>query len=285
MFHEPARTGSDRTLDHAHCGDSPALCGNPALGIAGIRADSVRLCRLFRSTEASHFREPGGRGKNNLQLWNYGICPTDPPSRDQSTGSSYFHRGMGRQGFLALGGAITLLVFLFGAGIGLSMIHIRAIAQRQINLDRCAGSAAHFVRHMLRDLTRSHLRVETSRLATLPLLPTPTGPAALEIFRKILTVEAMIQRAIKLGWEERKTRWNDFPGVGCGLRNRPQRSRFPDFGFSIVSPEASILETQSSSYLSNPPGEVRLSLSVAKLSTEALVEPEKIHEWSVRWSR
>jgi hypothetical protein len=165
------------------------------------------------------------------------------------------------------------------------MLHIRAIAQRQINLDRCAGGAAHSIRHLLADLTASNQRVEAARAATLPLLATPSGPAAEQIFRQLLRLESMIQQAIKAAWISRETRWNDLPGAGCGLRNQPRRSRFPPFEFKLVDPEASIFETASTGFLLNAPREVRLEISVARLKTGALVRKENNGEWSVRWSQ
>jgi hypothetical protein len=165
------------------------------------------------------------------------------------------------------------------------MVHIRAIAQRQINLDRCAGGAAHLLRHLLVDLVASNERIEVARLATIPLLPTPTGPAALEVFKTLLRVESVIQKAIQKAWVDRQVRWNQFPGVGCGLRDRPSRTHFPDFSFELIQPEDSVFETQSSNFLANHPKEIRLGISIAKLNTEALVKSEKQHAWSVRWSR
>ncbi|MBU6153869.1 MAG: hypothetical protein KGP28_06165 [Bdellovibrionales bacterium] len=165
------------------------------------------------------------------------------------------------------------------------MIHIRAIAQRQITLDRCAGGAAHFLRHLIQDLTASHQRIETARMTTIPLLTTPSGPVALELFNKLLSIESVIQKAIKTTWNARQIRWNAFPGVGCGLRNRPERNQLPDFTFATISPGASVFQTESSTFLMKRHQEIRLRISVAQLTTEALLKPEKNHEWSVQWSR
>gem|GEM_PF-5793315 len=165
------------------------------------------------------------------------------------------------------------------------MVHVRAIAQRQINLDRCAGSAAHLVWHLWKDLSASHQRIETARIATLPLLGTPAAGEALELFHQMIRVESMIQKAVQTAWSERKERWDHFPGVGCGLRDHPKRSTFPEFSFRTISPNDSIFETASSEYLSAPQMEFRLGITIAKLATEATIEHRRGHEWSVRWTK
>ena len=285
MSHEPERASSDRTLDCSPGVGAATHSGDSSLGSAGISAHPLRPCSLSGSSKETHPGEQSGRSPLSLRQRHYRVDSTHSTSRNKEPGSTIFAPRLGRQGFLALGGAITLIVFLIGAGFGLSMVHIRAIAQRQITLDRCAGSAAHLLRHLLEDLTASNQRIEVARLATIPLLPTPSGPAALEVFKTLLRVESMIQKEIQKVWGERQLRWNQFPGVGGGLRDRPYRSPFPDFSFEVIQPEDSVLETQSSSFLANPPKEIRLGISIARLNTEALLKSEKHHAWSVRWSR
>jgi hypothetical protein len=164
------------------------------------------------------------------------------------------------------------------------MIHIRAIAQRQINLDRCAGAAVLDLREFLSKLKASNQRIEVARLATLPLLPTPSGPAALELFKQLLRVESWIQQSIRVVWIKHQVQWDTLPGLGCKIHDRPQRSPYPEFEFEVVEPEASVFETQSSRFLASLPREIRLKISVARLKTEALLRLEQNHEWSVQWS-
>ncbi len=285
MCHEPERPDPDRTLDRTACPDPSPDCGDPSMGRAGVSACPMRPTCIPRGKGAPDSGKSTGEGGNPLQKGGDGDRIPESPSRSRKSGSSFPFSGMGREGFLALGGAVTLLVFLLGAGFGLTMIHIRAIAQRQITLDRCAGGAAHLLRHLLNDLSASYRRIEAARLATLPLLATPSGPMALELFGKLITVESVIQRAIKTAWTERRIRWNTFPGLGCGLRNQPFRGAFPDFDFKVLSPGATVFEAETTASLLALPKEIRLGIRVAKLETEALIQAEKHHEWSVRWSR
>lgn len=285
MSHEPERPDPDRTLDRAACPDPSPCCRNLTLGRTRVSTRSLFAPRIPGGESAADLRKSPYKGGSRMQKRCEGVCIIEPSSRPRKSRSTLPFSGMGQQGFLALGGAITLLVFLLGAGFGLTMIHIRAIAQRQITLDRCAGGAAHLLRHLLRDLSASHQRVEAARIATLPLLATPSGPLALELFQKLISVESLIQKAIETAWRERQMRWNTFPGLGCGLRNHPFRTAFPNFEFKVVNPSTSVFDAQNTAFLAALPREVRLGIRIAKLETEALIEQEKRHEWSVRWSR
>lgn len=163
------------------------------------------------------------------------------------------------------------------------MIHIRAIAQRQVNLDQCSGEAILQIRACIRTFEASRRRLDWARRLALPLLATPSGPEAAAVFERAARVEEWIQRAVEGKWKLQAARWNQLPGLGCRLRNLPPRSPYPEFPFRVVIPETALLIPAIDPL--PPPSVYRLSIRVAQLQTEASLLRGADHEWTVRWTR
>jgi hypothetical protein len=163
------------------------------------------------------------------------------------------------------------------------MIHIRAIAQRQVNLDQCSGEAILQLRACVRTFEASQRRVEMARKLTLPLLPTPAGPEAAALFERAARIEEWIQRTVENKWRLQASRWNQLPGLGCKLRNTPRRTPYPEFPYRVIEPATALVFPSGG--LQPPPSAFRLSIQVARLETEASLIKGSDHEWKVRWTR
>lgn len=163
------------------------------------------------------------------------------------------------------------------------MIHIRAIAQRQVNLDQCSGEAILHLRACVRTMEASRNRIGLARKIALPLLPTPAGPEVAAAFERAARIEEGIQRAVEKKWKQQAERWTRLPGLGCKLRNSPERSTYPVFPYRIVEPATALTLP-----LPDPvplPSAFRLSLRVARLESEASLIASDMNEWTVRWTR
>jgi hypothetical protein len=176
---------------------------------------------------------------------------------------------------------VLFLITLTGVGFWRAMIHIRAIAQRQVNLDQCSGAAILELRACVRTMEDSWKRIETARKITLTLLPTPLGPEALTLFQRATTLERGLQLAAQKKWRTQAARWNLMIGLGCRLRRAPKRSPYPDFPYPIVDPSTVLVHPAPG----EGPKSFRLSIQVARLETEATLIKGAGHEWAVRWTR
>jgi hypothetical protein len=163
------------------------------------------------------------------------------------------------------------------------MIHIRAIAQRQVNLDQCSGEAILQLRACVRSMESSRLRIDLARKIALPLLPTPAGPEVTAAFERAARIEEGIQRAIEKKWRLQAARWNGLTGLGCKLRDSPGRSPYPEFPYRIVEPATALLLPVAEPI--PPPSRFRLFVRVARLESEASLNSGGNHEWNVRWTR
>ncbi len=129
------------------------------------------------------------------------------------------------------------------------------------------------------------MRLRRAKEALLPRLQGKERKEALALFREGAAAERALQREIQKQWKEEESRWNTLPGLGCGLRNAPKRSMFPAWDFALADPRISHARLMQSDFSPLPEQSFRLSASVARISTEALIEKGTRHDWTVRWSK
>ncbi|NDG84106.1 MAG: hypothetical protein EBX52_03595 [Proteobacteria bacterium] len=184
-----------------------------------------------------------------------------------------------------MGAALALLTFIAGAGLWHEQVHIRAIAERQLALDRCSGAAGLRLRDLLRELDASCQRIHAGLRALRLAEGTRAGAAALLRFRNASLAEKHLQERLQSIWHEEALRWNTFPGVGCGLRNAPARDPYPSFPLPVIHAALPTPDLPACLMPSVASGGIRLGIRVAELSTEALISKADSHDWEARWSR
>ena len=165
------------------------------------------------------------------------------------------------------------------------MRNIRDIAERQIALDRCAGSQALALKGLMEEFAGTRRRLEEARLRAIPDFATPLEPEALEAFRSIARAESRTERGIRTQWQKMRKQWLEDPGLGCGLHHHPDRSSFPESPPPIRAEFLTVPELASGSLLPHGPGEIRLWIQSAKLVTEATLVGSVLDPWHAEWTR
>lgn len=191
----------------------------------------------------------------------------------------------GNQGFFSLASSIALLVLFGGAGLLTMMRNIRDIAERQVALDRCAGSQALALRGLMEQFAATRRRLEEARLRTIPDLATTSEHEALEVFRTVARAESRVEMGIRIRWQKIRRQWLENPGLGCGLHHHPHRSPYPESPPPSRAEFLTVPELASQSLLMRGPGEVRLWIQSAKLLTEATLTGSPPEGWHAEWTR
>jgi hypothetical protein len=242
-------------------------------GLARVHPHPMRTPRL---PECAH-RAPADRitcePDGAMRGWNGGAGPaiaTRTPRPD-------------REGFSLLGAVILLMALSGGTGLWISARHLRAITERQVNFDRCTGTAVLRIRSWITEHERSWKRLEAARAITTPLLPTPAGPAALESFRILLGAERAIQERIRAEWIRESLRWNLLTGLGCRLRRRPERSVFPEHDLNLVDPNAEVVLADTSIESPVPRSEYRVGVASRNQNSSAMTRRATDDTWKVQW--
>jgi hypothetical protein len=165
------------------------------------------------------------------------------------------------------------------------MRNIRDITERQVALDRCAGSQALALKGLLEEFAATRRRLEEARLRAIPHLATPSEPEALEAFRGIARAESSVERSLRARWQKIRKPWLQDPGLGCGLHHHPDRSPFPESPPPSRAEFLSVQDLASDSLLLRGPGEIRLWIQSAKLLTEATISRSAPEVWHADWTR
>ncbi len=263
--------------------------------------DRTPMGTLADSASFDRRGDPDGMGRvhpDPMRAACLPVCPRGTPphgiacepggtlrARNRGAGSTLAARTTrsDREGFSILGGLILLMALSGGVGLWISARHLRAITERQVNFDRCTGIAVLRIRAWITAHERSWKRLEAARRVTLPLLPTPAGPAALEALRLLLLAERGNQERIRTEWIRETLRWNLLTGLGCRLRRRPDRSAFPEHDLKLVDPDVAGLLSGHPLDAPVPQNEYRVGIASRNQRSSALTRRAPDETWKVRW--
>ena len=234
--------------------------GNFRIPKLGLRTPDIPASP-FTTHLGGHIRSRGGQ----VRLW---IGRKDRAQISRHLGQKrHFAKdhGIRRDGFATLGATLVIFTFSLGTALWFEILHIRAIAERQIALDRCAGAAGLKLKHSLEVLDASMERLERAATHLLPFLVKNGTPIERERYQQAVLAEHQLQRAVQSFWKAEEKRWNLEAGLGCKIRNHPDRTPFPPFGRQDQP--------------------IRLAIHVAQLSTEVTLSRKGPHDWWAQWSK
>jgi len=137
-------------------------------------------------------------------------------------------------------------------------------------------------------MEQSYQRVEVERgiaVAACAIPPFALCPPATEALMGALKIEAGIETAVKVYWNEQQKVWENEVAIRCDLGWFTRHSKFPDFPYEIVIPEEGLLVKEGTRGLLKKQADLVLSLRNGPLSTEATAKQKHAANWSVAWTK
>jgi hypothetical protein len=193
----------------------------------------------------------------------------------------------GRGGFSTLGGCLALLASTAGIGLYQLARHVEARTRSQIALDRCTGEFLIRLRAASVSIEQSYQRANAEIIAAKAACVLTGGTACPEVQEALqiaLNIEAGIETAVQLYWNEQKSIWEVEIANRCELEWFVQKSSFPVFPYSIVNPALGMSETLPLRELAKKHQKLILELKDGANQSQATALQILPAKWSVSWT-